>query len=36
MDAIKPVNRQPDDGQRSETEMLALGVLPVRVESLAA
>jgi nicotinamidase/pyrazinamidase len=36
MDAIKPVNRQPDDGQRSETEMLALGALPVRVESLAA
>ena len=36
IDAIKAVNRQPDDGHRAEQNMISLGATPVRLETLAA
>lgn len=36
VDAIKAVNLQPDDGLHAEQEMIRLGAVPVRAESMAA
>lgn len=36
LDGIKAVNVQPDDGLRAEQDMLRLGAMPVRLETLAA
>ncbi|HSD61611.1 MAG TPA: isochorismatase family protein, partial [Burkholderiales bacterium] len=36
VDAIRAVNVQPDDGDRAEQEMLALGAQPVTFADLAA
>jgi nicotinamidase/pyrazinamidase len=36
MDGIKAVNLRPDDGQNAEQEMIRLGVVPIRLEALAA
>jgi len=36
MDAIRPVNVQPDDGHRAEDEMQTLGAQPIQFERLAA
>lgn len=35
MDGIKAVNLAPDDGRHAEEEMIRLGAVPVRLESLA-
>lgn len=36
LDGIAAVNRQPGDGQRAIDEMILIGAIPVRLESLAA
>jgi len=36
IDGIKAVNLQPDDGRRAEQDMIRLGAIPVRLETLAA
>jgi nicotinamidase/pyrazinamidase len=36
MDGIKAVNLRPDDGRNAEQEMIQLGVVPIRLEALAA
>jgi nicotinamidase/pyrazinamidase len=36
LDGIKAVNVQPDDGRRAEQNMLRIGAVPVRLETLAA
>jgi nicotinamidase/pyrazinamidase len=36
MDGIKAVNLRPGDGRRAEEEMIGLGAVPVRWETLAA
>jgi len=36
MDGIKAVNLHPDDGRQAEAEMLRLGAVPVRLESVPA
>lgn len=36
MDGIKAVNLRPDDGPHAEQEMIRLGAVPVRLETLAA
>lgn len=36
VDGIEAVNLHPDDGRRAEAEMLRLGAVPVRLESVAA
>jgi len=36
LDGIAAVNRQPGDGQRAIDEMIRIGAIPVRLESLAA
>jgi nicotinamidase/pyrazinamidase len=36
IDGIRAVNLRPDDGRRAEQEMIALGAVPVRWETLAA
>lgn len=36
MDGIKAVNLKPEDGVRAEQEMIRLGAVPVRVETMAA
>ena len=35
MDGIKAVNLRPEDGRSAEREMIALGAVPVRWETLA-
>jgi len=36
IDGIKAVNLQPDDGRRTEQDMIRLGAIPVQLETLAA
>ena len=36
MDAIRAVNLKPDDGRKAEEEMVCLGAVPIRYESLPA
>lgn len=36
VDGIRAVNLHPDDGRKAEEEMVRLGAVPIRLESLAA
>ena len=36
LDAVRPVNRHPEDGRRAERDMSRLGAIPVRWEQWTA